>query len=76
LCVVVELVDGVVLVVCGVLVVEEEEELPPPHAASAIVLARRAASVSMAVSGVVLIGRAPIVARGLGDGPHYQAFAA
>ncbi len=37
--------------------------------------ARAATSVSMAVSGVLLIGRAPIVARGLGRSP-YQAFAA
>jgi hypothetical protein len=57
-------------VVVGVLLVvgvEEDEELPPlpPHPATATVLARTASVVSMAVSGVLFMGRAPIVARGL-----------
>jgi hypothetical protein len=34
----------------------------PPHPVTAAVLARTAASVSMAVSGVLFIGRAPVVA--------------
>jgi uncharacterized membrane protein len=58
LCVGVVLV-GVVLVVGLVAEVEEEELLP--HPATATVLARTANAVSMAVSGVVLMGRAPIV---------------
>jgi hypothetical protein len=72
----------VVVVVVGVvvgvaLVVAVDDELPPlpPHPATARVLARTATSVRMAVSGVLLIGRAPIVARWLGRS-HYQAFAA
>jgi hypothetical protein len=68
----------VVVVVVGVLLVAglAEEELPAslPHPATATVLARVAASVSMAVSGVLFMGRAPIVARGLGGSP-YQPFA-
>jgi EmrB/QacA subfamily drug resistance transporter len=72
-CVVVVLV-GVLLLV-GVVLVVEEEELLLPHPATAVVLARTARAVSMAVSGVLLMGRAPIVARGLGR-PPYQAFAA
>ena len=60
----------VVGVVVGVLVVEEL--LFPPQAASTKVLASAARSVSMAVSGNLRIGRAPIVARGLGR-PPYQA---
>jgi len=76
---------GVVVVVAGVLpvlagvVVAEEEELPPllPHPATATVLARMAAVVSIAVSGVLLMGRAPVVidVRGFGRSP-YQAFPA
>jgi hypothetical protein len=64
---------GVVLdvVVLEVDVVFEEEELLP-HAATATVHARRASSVSMAVSGVLLMGRAPVVDPRLG-GPPYQA---
>ena len=58
----------------SVVAVEELAALPP-HPATATVLARTASSVSMAVSGVLFIGRAPIVARGLGGSP-YQAFAA
>jgi hypothetical protein len=69
LCVVVVLV-GVVLEF-GVDVVFDEEELLP-HAATATVHARRASSVSMAVSGVLLMGRAPVVDPRLG-GPPYQA---
>jgi hypothetical protein len=68
-----------VVVVAGLLGVEDvEEELPllPPHPAIATVAARVAASVSMAVSDVLLIGRAPlIVACLLGRSP-YQAFSA
>ena len=65
---------GVVLLVGVELVLElvvEDEELEP-HTATAIVLARTAAVVSMAVSDVLLMGRAPIVARGFGRSP-YQA---
>ena len=47
-------------------VVEVELLALPPHPATATVAARTASSVSMAVSGVRLMGRAPIVARGLG----------
>jgi len=67
---------GVWLLVGVVLLVEEEEEdeLLLPHPATAIVLASTARAVRMAVSGVLLMGRAPIVARGLG-GPPYQALA-
>jgi EmrB/QacA subfamily drug resistance transporter len=73
LCVLVVLV-GVVLLVGVALVLElvvEDEELEP-HPATAIVLASTASAVRMAVSGVLLMGRAPIVARWLG-GPPYQA---
>ncbi|HEX8714847.1 MAG TPA: MFS transporter, partial [Solirubrobacteraceae bacterium] len=73
LCVVLVLVLDV-LVVGVVLVVAVDEELLLPHPATAIVLARTARAVSMAVSGVLLIGRAPIVARGLGS-PPYQGLA-
>jgi EmrB/QacA subfamily drug resistance transporter len=63
----------VVVVVGEPLVVGLAEELPafPPHPATATVVARAAASVSIAVSGVLLMGRAPIVASGLG-GSAYQ----
>jgi EmrB/QacA subfamily drug resistance transporter len=64
----------VVVVVVGVLlVVGLAEELPalPPHPATAKVAARATTSVSMAVSGVLFMGRAPIFAAGLG-GPPYQ----
>ncbi|HWJ49594.1 MAG TPA: MFS transporter [Solirubrobacteraceae bacterium] len=52
-----------VVVVGAALVVAVEEELPelPPHPAAANVLARATTSVRMAVSGVLLIGRVPIV---------------
>jgi EmrB/QacA subfamily drug resistance transporter len=61
-------------VVVVVVVLDFEDELPdlPPHPATARVLARTATSVSMAVSGVLFIGRAPVFARGLG-GPPYQS---
>jgi hypothetical protein len=72
LCVVVVLV-GVVLVVGVGLDLVEDDELLEPHPATAMVLASTATAVSMAVSGVLLIGRAPIVARGLGRAA-YQAF--
>ncbi len=65
----------VVVVVAGLLVVDFVDELPPlppPHPATATVAARVATSVSMAVSGVLLMGRTPIVARRLGRSP-YQA---
>jgi EmrB/QacA subfamily drug resistance transporter len=65
---------GVLLLVGVVLVVEDEEELLLPHPATATVLASTASAVRMAVSGVLLMGRAPIVARGLGGSP-YQAVA-
>jgi hypothetical protein len=54
----VALLVGVELVVA----VDDVEELPP-HPATATVLASTARAVSMAVSGVLLMGRAPIVAR-------------
>ena len=76
LCVVV-VVAGVVELGLLVVGVEDELELLPPHPATATVAASVATSVSMAVSGVLLIGRAPVVidVRGFGRSP-YQAFAA
>jgi hypothetical protein len=71
LCVVVVLV-GVVLV-AGFADELVEELLPQP--ATTTVLARTAKIVSMAVSGVLLMGRAPVVARGLKN-PPYQGPAA
>jgi len=71
---VVLLVVGVVLDVGVELEVDFEEEELLPHPATTMVLARTARAVSMAVSGVLLIGRAPIVARGLRVSP-YQALA-
>jgi hypothetical protein len=64
-----------VLLLVGVVLVDEDEDELLPHPATAIVLARTARAVSMAVSGVLLMGRAPIVAQGL-DGAAYQAFPA
>ncbi len=65
----------VVVCVLGVLVVcEAVELLLPPHPATATPLVRSARLVSMAVSEDFLIGRAPIVAEGLGRSP-YQASA-
>lgn len=72
--VVVVLVGVVELVGVELVVAEDEEELLLPHPATAIVLASTARAVTMAVSGVLLMGRAPIVARGLGGSP-YQATA-
>ena len=76
LCVVV-VVAGVVELGLLVVGVEDEPELLPPHPATATVTASVATSVSMAVSGVLLIGRAPVViyVRGFGR-PPYQAFRA
>jgi hypothetical protein len=77
LCVVVVGVVVVGVVVVGVLLVAgvEEELAPlPPHPATAAVAASAAAAVSMAVSGVLLMGRDPIVARGH-EGSPYQPFA-
>jgi hypothetical protein len=71
---VVEVLVGVVLPPGVAVLVEDEEELLLPHPATATVLASTARAVSMAVSGVLFIGRTPIVARGLGRSP-YQAFA-
>ena len=72
--VVVGVVVAGVLLVVGVVLVVDEEELLLPHPATATVLTRTATAVSMAVSDVLLMGRAPIVARGVGRSP-YQAFA-
>jgi hypothetical protein len=72
---VVGVVVGVLLEVGVLLVVgweeELEEELPPlpPHPATAAVLARTATSVSIAVSGFLLMGRAPVFGRVLGGPP-------
>jgi EmrB/QacA subfamily drug resistance transporter len=54
------------VVVAGLLVVCLAVELPPlpPHPAAAKLPARTAAAASMAVSGVLLIGRAPVVIGG------------
>jgi hypothetical protein len=65
---------GVELLVGVVLVLVDEEELLLPHPATAMLLARTARAVSMAVSGVLLMGRAPVVARRLGR-PPYQSVA-
>jgi hypothetical protein len=74
LCVVVVgvVVAGVLLVVGVALVVDEDELLLLPHPATATVLARTITLVSMAVSDVLLMGRAPDLARGFGCSP-YQA---
>jgi hypothetical protein len=71
LCFVGVLVVGVVEVVGVLLVVGVDDELLPlpPHPATAKVLASTATSVRMAVSGVFLMGRAPIVAGGLRSSP-------
>ena len=62
----------VVLVVGVLLVVGLADELPdlPPQPATALVLATARTSVSMAVSGVLFMCRAPIVACGLGCSPY------
>jgi EmrB/QacA subfamily drug resistance transporter len=66
---------GVVVVLAGALlvVVAAVEEPPdlPPHPATAMVVTKVAASVRIAVSGVLFMGRAPVVTRGL-DGSPYQ----
>jgi hypothetical protein len=62
-------VPGVVVVVLAGVDVEVEELDFPPQADSATLLARTAASVSMAVSGVLFMGRAPFLSRGLGRPP-------
>jgi hypothetical protein len=67
-------VAGVLLVVGVVLVVDEEELLLLPQPATATVLARTATVVSMAVSDVLLMGRAPDLVRGF-ERPPYQALA-
>lgn len=63
------------VVAAGVLLVVEvaEDELPelPPQPAIARVLA---ASVSIAISGVLFMGRAPNFTRGLGDSPYQPLF--
>jgi hypothetical protein len=67
------------VVVVGVLVVagfvDDDVSLLPPQPATRTVAASVATSVSMAFSGVLLMGRAPIVivVRGFGRSP-YQAF--
>jgi hypothetical protein len=68
---------GVVELGLLVVGVEDELELLPPQPATATVTASVATSVSMAVSGVLLIGRAPVVidVQGFGRSP-YQAFQA
>jgi EmrB/QacA subfamily drug resistance transporter len=71
---VVVLVVGVL--VAGVLpVVGVAVELPdlPPQPATARVLARTAASVRIAVSGVLFMGRAPVVVCGLGRSPYQSS---
>ena len=60
----VEVLAGVELVVVAPL---------PPHPATATVLARTATSVRMAVSGVLLMGVAPIVAGGRGSSPYQSS---
>jgi hypothetical protein len=61
---------GVVFVVGVVLDEDVEDDELLPHPATAIVLASTARAVRMAVSGVLLMGRAPIVARVLGGSPY------
>jgi hypothetical protein len=73
LCVVGVVVAGVLLVV-GVALVVDDDELLLPHPATAAVLARTTTVVSMAVSDVLLMGRAPDLARGFGCSP-YQSLA-
>jgi EmrB/QacA subfamily drug resistance transporter len=69
LCVVV-LGAGVVVGVALVVAVEEEPPDLPPHPLVATVLARATASVRIAVSGFLLMGRAPIVVCWLGRSPY------
>jgi len=73
LCLCVDVVGVVVvgvLLVVGVVLVVDEEELLLPHPATATVLTRTATVVSMAVSDVLLMGRAPDLARGFGRSPY------
>jgi hypothetical protein len=56
-----------------VLLVDSFVDDLPPHPAIAKVAATAAESVSMAVSGVLFMGRAPFLCTGLGR-PPYQAF--
>jgi hypothetical protein len=65
------------VLVGAVVLVEELAELPPlpPQPATTTVAARTARIVSMAISGVLLMGRAPIGMRGFGR-PPYQALRA
>jgi hypothetical protein len=62
---------GVVLEVGVLLAVELEEEELEPQPATASVLARTATAVRIALSGLLLIGRAPVFARGR-ERPPYQ----
>jgi EmrB/QacA subfamily drug resistance transporter len=68
LCFVVVVVLGVL--VAGLAVEDEELSLLPPQPATTAVLASTATSVSIAVSGVLLMGRAPFVARWLERSPY------
>jgi hypothetical protein len=72
LCVVVGVVGVVVVgvLVVGTVLVVDDEELLLPHPATARVLARMATVVSMAVSDVLLMGRAPDLARGVGHSAY------
>jgi hypothetical protein len=64
-----------VVVVGAALVVAVEEEAPdlPPHPVAASVLAMTTTSVRMAVCGVLLMGRVPIVACGLEISPYQSS---
>ncbi len=70
LCVVVLGAGVVVGVALVVAVVDEEFPDLPPHPLVATVLVRAIASVRIAVSGVLFMGRAPIVVCGLGRSPY------
>ena len=63
---------GVVLEPGVALVVALDEDELLPHPANASVLTSTARAVSMAVSGVLLIGRAPFVVRGEFERSPYQ----
>jgi EmrB/QacA subfamily drug resistance transporter len=67
----------VVLVVGVPLVAGLAVELPdlPPQPATARVLAKARTSVRIAVSGFLLMGRAPVVVRGLGRSPYQSSMA-
>jgi EmrB/QacA subfamily drug resistance transporter len=66
-------VAGVLLLLAGVVV--DELAVLPPHPDTATVVARTATSVSIAVSGVLCMGRAPILARRLGGAPYQPVMA-